>query len=205
MISSFHSDRLIYRAPEDNPEDKAFIHALRSDRTSAENTSRQLIKPLSAKAADVLLRRLDESLLGVLICIPDSSHPTGIKTIGYVKLSPAEAPHRNSMMGIQIIEAEQGKGYGAEAIKWALDWAFQAAGLHRVSIGCFSFNEGARRLYERLGFVVEGRTREVAWKNGGWHDIIEMGMLEGEWRERYFVEGKGAFEFVGGGTKSGHV
>jgi RimJ/RimL family protein N-acetyltransferase len=85
-------------------------------------------------------------------------------------------------MSIQICREEQGKGYGSEAIKWVLEWGFLAAGLHRVSIACFSFNEGARRLYERLGFVVEGRAREVVWKNGGWHDSIMMGMLEGEWR-----------------------
>jgi RimJ/RimL family protein N-acetyltransferase len=200
MPFSFHSHRLIYRAPEDTPEDKVFLHALRSDRTAAENSSRQLIKPLTPADVDAFLRRLSEHLLGVLICIRDPSHPTGITPIGYVKLSPTVLPHRNSMMSIQIAQAEQGKGYGAEAIKWALEWAFQAAGLHRVSIGCFSFNEGARRLYERLGFVVEGRTREAVWKNGGWHDLLEMGMLEGEWRERYLIGGKGAFEFVGGGT-----
>jgi RimJ/RimL family protein N-acetyltransferase len=202
MAFSFYSDRLIYRAPEDTPEDKAFIHTLRSDRTSAENTSRQLIKPLTPKDVDAFLRHLNDCLLGVLVCIRNLSKGTSITTIGYVKLSPTVLPHRNSMMGIQLVPAEQGKGYGAEAVKWALDWAFQTAGLHRVSIGCFSFNEGARRLYERLGFVVEGRTREAAWKNGGWHDLIEMGMLEGEWRERYLIEGKGAFELVGGGTRT---
>jgi RimJ/RimL family protein N-acetyltransferase len=94
-------------------------------------------------------------------------------------------------MSITICREEQGKGYGTEAIKWALEWAFLAGGLHRVGIGCFSFNEGARRLYERLGFVVEGRAREIVWKNGCWHDVIEMGMLEGEWRERYLIDGKG--------------
>jgi len=104
-------------------------------------------------------------------------------------------------MSIQICREEQRKGYGSEAIKWALEWGFLAGGLHRVSIGCFSFNEGARRLYERLGFVVEGRTREVVWKNGGWHDSIEMGMLEGEWREKYLIDGRGAFTLIGGGTK----
>jgi len=184
MTFSFHSDRLIYRAPEDTTEDKTFIHALRSDRTSVENTSRQLTKPPNLKDVDTFLRDLNDSLLGVLVCIRDPSHPTGATAIGYVKLSPTVLPHRNSMMGIQIAQAEQGKGYGSEAIKWALNWAFQAAGLHRVRIGCFSFNEGARRLYERLGFVLEGRTREAAWKNGGWHDLLEMGMLEREWRER---------------------
>lgn len=76
-----------------------------------------------------------------------------------------------------------------------------AAGLHRMRIGCFSFNEGARRLYEQLGFVLEGRNREAVWKNGAWYDIIDMGMLEGEWRERYLINGKGTFTLIGGGTR----
>ena len=92
-------------------------------------------------------------------------------------------------MSIHICREEQGKGYGSEAVKWGLEWGFLAAGMHRVTIECFSFNEGARRLYERLGFVVEGRKREAAWKNGGWHDKIEMGMLEREWRGKYLVDG----------------
>jgi RimJ/RimL family protein N-acetyltransferase len=201
MAHSFRSERLIYRAPEDTPKDKAFIHALRSDRNSVENTTRQLVKPLSAADVDGFLRRFQDSLLGVLICIPRAHAPLDTEPIGYMKLGPTSPPHRNSMMGIQICQEEQGKGYGSEAIKWALDWGFQTAGLHRVSIGCFAYNEGAQRLYERVGFVVEGRTREVAWKNGGWHDIIEMGLLEDEWRGMYLVDGKGAFTLIGGGTK----
>ena len=57
--------------------------------------------------------------------------------------------------------------------------------MHRVSIAAFSFNEGAVRLYQRLGFVLEGRTREVAWYNGKYHDTIEMGMLRDEWLKLY--------------------
>lgn len=112
------------------------------------------------------------------------------KPIGFVSLKGASQPHRNATMSIQICREEQGKGYGSESIKWALNWGFLTGGLHRVSVGCFSFNEGARRLYERIGFVVEGRSREIAWKNGRWHDLIDMGMLEGEWRQKFLMESK---------------
>ena len=188
MVSSFRSERLIYRAPEDTPQDKAFILSLQSDRACAENATGYLVKPMSSTDVDMFLRNLQGCLLGVLVCLPESSASLTTKPIGYVYLKGASHPHhRNSTMSIQICREEQGKGYGSEAIKWALEWGFLAGGLHRVSIGCFSFNEGARRLYERLGFVVEGRAREATWKNGGWHDIIEMGMLEEEWREKYLI------------------
>ena len=78
----------------------------------------------------------------------------------------------------------QGKGYGTEAIQWALNWAFQMAGLHRVNVACFEYNPGAARLYEKLGFVLEGRKRQALWFHGRWWDLIELGVLEGEWMRR---------------------
>lgn len=55
------------------------------------------------------------------------------------------------------------------------------AGLHRINITCFAWNEGAGRLYERCGFVPEGRRREVAYFDGKWMDILEFGILDREW------------------------
>lgn len=191
MASSFSSERLTYRAAEDTAQDKAFILALQSDRVNVESATRHLVKPMSSADVDMFLRKLQECSMGVLICLPDPSAPLTAKPIGFVNLAGDSSPHRGSRMGIQICQEEQGKGYGTEAIKWAMEWGFLAAGLHRVSIGCYAFNEGARRLYERLGFVVEGRVREAAWKNGDWHDVIEMGMLEGEWREKYLIVKRG--------------
>jgi RimJ/RimL family protein N-acetyltransferase len=201
MASSFRSERLIYRAPEDTPQDKAFFFSLLADRACVENATRQLVKPMSSADIDAFLRKLQARFLGVMLCLPESSVPLITKPIGILSLDGGSQPHRNSAMSIRICREEQGKGYGSEAIKWALEWGFLVGGLHRVSIGCFSFNEVAKTLYERLGFVVEGRNREVVWKNGDWHDIIEMGMLEGEWREKYITDSTGTFTSIEGDTK----
>jgi RimJ/RimL family protein N-acetyltransferase len=93
---------------------------------------------------------------------------------------------------LDILPAYQGKGYGSEAIEWALDYAFRRVGLHRVQVRGFSYNAGAIRLYERLGFVVEGREREAVWYEGSWWDTVTLGMLEGEWREMQKVKDKNA-------------
>jgi RimJ/RimL family protein N-acetyltransferase len=106
--------------------------------------------------------------------------------IGYVTLmnAPQEnrVHHRGSEIGISIAEAYRGKGFGSEAINWITDWGFNIAGLHSVRIAHFSFNQRAGDLYERLGFVKEGRVREAFYWEGGWHDLCFLGMLEGEWR-----------------------
>ena len=92
--------------------------------------------------------------------------------------------HRSTSIGLNLLPAYQGKGYGSEAIRWALEWAFEEAGMHRVAIQAFEYNEGARRLYERLGFVHEGTLREAFWHRGRWWADYEYGMLEDEWRAK---------------------
>ena len=107
--------------------------------------------------------------------------PIGILKLS--RLSPELSHHRNTELGIDILPAYQGRGYGREAIEWALEYAFVRVGLHRMSVRAFEWNEGAVRLYQRIGFKVEGRMREELWHAGRWWDGVELGMLEGEWRE----------------------
>lgn len=57
--------------------------------------------------------------------------------------------------------------------------------MHRVEIGAFAWNEGAWKLYQRLGFKEEGRKREAMWYDGDYRDCVEMGMLRREWVELY--------------------
>lgn len=50
-------------------------------------------------------------------------------------------------------------------------------------LGAFEFNDGAVRLYKKLGFVLEGREREAIWHEGRFWDGIEYSMLQREWKE----------------------
>jgi hypothetical protein len=47
------------------------------------------------------------------------------------------------------------------------------------------------KLYERLGFVAEGRRREDTWFSIGWHDGGELGMLDREWLAKMEKWGEG--------------
>jgi len=91
--------------------------------------------------------------------------------------------HRGTKLGIQIAAPYRGKGYGSEAINWTLDWAFKFAGIHRVALEAYGFNEKAQRLYERLGFVKEGLQREACWFDGRWYNTIMYGMLDSDWKK----------------------
>lgn len=76
--------------------------------------------------------------------------------------------------------ADLGKGIGTEAAYAVLRFAFEELNLHRVSVRVLEFNVRAIRLYEKLGFRLEGKERETAFVDGKWCDDLIMGVLAHE-------------------------
>jgi RimJ/RimL family protein N-acetyltransferase len=70
-----------------------------------------------------------------------------------------------------------GYGYGTEATRLVLDYAFDVVGLHRVHLEVFDFNPRGRRTYEKCGFRSEGVRRDALRWDGKWHDVICMAIL----------------------------
>ncbi|KAF3393819.1 hypothetical protein F1880_004633 [Penicillium rolfsii] len=187
----FSSERLRYRAAENTDSDKEFIQKLLNDPTVQTMSTSRRKGPLCRKGAEDFIKSMQDSLLGVIICLPpspssaaDGKEPTPVP-IGHLNIFYTQPPgrehHRCAMLGISLADGSRGQGYGGEAINWALDWAFQHVGLHRVSLCAFSYNLNALKLYKKLGFVEEGREREVIYHLRAWHDLVMLGMLEHEW------------------------
>ncbi|MCM1991615.1 GNAT family N-acetyltransferase [Oceanirhabdus seepicola] len=104
------------------------------------------------------------------------------KSIGITTLLNIDFYNRNAEFIIDIGEKEYwGKGYGKEAMVLMLQLAFLELNLNRVYLRVFSFNERAIKLYEKIGFLYEGRLREAIFRDGKWHDIVNMGMLQREY------------------------
>lgn len=84
----------------------------------------------------------------------------------------------------------RGKGYGAEALRLLLDFAFDELNLHRVQLTVFAYNQRAIRLYERLGFQHEGTYREFLQRGGQRHHMLLYGLLRHEWEATAQAKGK---------------
>ncbi|KAF2993211.1 hypothetical protein E8E13_000483 [Curvularia kusanoi] len=201
----FDTARLSLRAVR-LPIDEALFTALNNDHLGYMNSSAPNITlPGPTQATKYCEHVAKECLVGAVIWLRDtpnddaSTNPAkqipddAIRSewgtaIGEIHLSlpstPAMAHHRSTSIGLTILPGYQGRGYGREAIEWALDYAFRRAGLHRVEIRAFGWNEGATRLYERMGFVREGTERKAYWHEGRWWDGVSLGMLEDEWWAR---------------------
>ncbi|MFC4619326.1 GNAT family N-acetyltransferase [Camelliibacillus cellulosilyticus] len=101
------------------------------------------------------------------------------KPIGITSLIEIDWANRHAEGVIDIGDKNYwGKGYGTEALGLLLELAFCELNLHRISLRVFSFNERAIKSYQKLGFVIEGVQKEVIFRNGEWHDVHFMGLLQ---------------------------
>lgn len=104
------------------------------------------------------------------------------KLIGRCGLMAIDATHRTAMLGIGIGDrAYWGRGYGREAVRLLVDYAFRYRNLRRVWLWVHADNERAIRAYLACGFREEGRLREHVWSNGRYVDAVHMGVLRDEW------------------------
>jgi RimJ/RimL family protein N-acetyltransferase len=104
------------------------------------------------------------------------------RLIGLIGLYTIYQLHREAFLGIQIGERDfWGRGYGTDALRILLRYAFDELNLQRVSLSFLEGNERAMRSYAKCGFHLEGRERQ-AWAYDGRHwDELFMGLLREEW------------------------
>jgi len=107
----------------------------------------------------------------------------GDVVLGNIRLFDLNQRARRATLGIFIGEAEhRGKGYGTEAIRLILDYGFATLNLHNIMLGVHADNARALSCYQTVGFRECGRRREATFKNGGYVDVVEMDILDREWR-----------------------
>lgn len=93
---------------------------------------------------------------------------------------------RDAFVGLGLGEREDwGKGYGSDAMKVALRYAFTELNLRRVTLTVFEYNPRAIRSYEKTGFQHEGRLRGALLRDGKRWDMLYMGILREEWMKLY--------------------
>ncbi len=89
---------------------------------------------------------------------------------------------RKCVFGIAIgYPKHHGKGYGTEALRLILRYAFLELGLNRVQLHVYEFNTRAIRSYEKAGFRQEGVLRQAVYREGRYWDEIVMAILRTEW------------------------
>ncbi len=64
----------------------------------------------------------------------------------------------------------------------ACRFGFHEMRLHKISLTVVPENAAACQVYRKVGFVEEGRLRQVFRRDNRWRDMLTMGLLAGELR-----------------------
>ncbi len=105
--------------------------------------------------------------------------------IGNVGIHQLNWINRSAILGIAILDsAFWGQGYGTDALKTLLRYAFAYLNLNRVELEAFASNERAQRAYKKVGFIEVGRRRQVRYWGGKYEDAIVLDILREEWERK---------------------
>lgn len=106
------------------------------------------------------------------------------ETVGHISLGSFSETNKAARITRVLIgsTAARGRGYCQGMIKAVLRVGFEELGLHRISLGVYDFNEAAIGCYKKAGLKIEGVMRDVVRYKDGYWSLIEMAVLEDEWR-----------------------
>lgn len=89
------------------------------------------------------------------------------KHIGNIKIGPINWYHRFADIALVIGDrGSWGKGYGTEAIKAVVGYAFSKLNLHRLNAGIYENNLGSIKAFLKAGFKEEGTIIKSRFFNG---------------------------------------
>jgi len=101
--------------------------------------------------------------------------------IGLLYILNIDYINRNAELSIWIGNSiDRRKGYGEFGCKAALDHVFNNINLNKLYLKVLETNEAAVSLYKKLGFKIDGISRESLFKNGKYLNVLEMSILKSE-------------------------
>lgn len=106
------------------------------------------------------------------------------EVVGHISLGGISKKNRAGRISRVLVgdAANTGKGYCCEMVKAVLKIGFDDLKLHRICLGVYDFNTAAIKCYQRAGLSIEGTNRDCLLFNDRWWSLVEMSILENEWR-----------------------
>jgi RimJ/RimL family protein N-acetyltransferase len=101
--------------------------------------------------------------------------------VGYAILRGLQSEHRNLELK-RIVMHSPGRGHGKQVLQLLLKKIFDEFNAHRVWLDVFETNDRAQHLYRSLGFQQDGIFRDAVYRDGKYHSLFLMSLLDHEYR-----------------------
>ena len=159
-------------------EDLADIRSWVCDADITRHLSGTFMKPHTVEQTEQYLKNILEGGSGANFVIAERDTLT---YLGQCNLMMVDTVARKAELAFVLKKEHIGQGYGYEAGKLLIDFAFNQMNLNRVWLNVHADNLRAIRMYEKLGLRHEGRLREAMYRDGKYEDLLVMGALRREW------------------------
>lgn len=107
-------------------------------------------------------------------------------TVGHISIGGISWKNRAARVTrVFVGDSDRNKGCCQQMITALLKISFEELKLHRVGLGVYDNNKAALICYEKSGFKIEGISRDILWYKRTWWSMVEMSILEEEWRELF--------------------
>lgn len=104
--------------------------------------------------------------------------------LGIVRITDIDWVNRSMCVGGDILPEHRGKGHAKHKYELIFKLGFNIWGMHRLWLLVLATNKVAIHVYEKMGFVEEGKQRKAIYKNGEFVDYIMMSILDQEYYKK---------------------
>lgn len=176
-VPTLKGKRLVLRGPRDRDRQDRLACGRNAEFVRMVGGDDRNLKPMTPEQVDRWYERLMAEPLEWVI-------EFGGRCIGTARLHHVDEQNRRARYAIGIFDPSAwGKGFGTEATRLVLRYAFENLRLHRVDLRVLAYNHRAIACYKKCGFVQEGVEREGALIAGQWQNDVIMSILEHEYRQ----------------------
>ena len=103
------------------------------------------------------------------------------KAIGVVLLTDIDYKNGNAEIHIKLVNEEcRRKGYGSEAVRCIVQYAFRELRLHTIYARVNEHNIVSKKLFEKCGFTMEGLLKDRLYKKGKYISILSYSIVNSE-------------------------
>ena len=139
----FETHRLVLRAYR--PSDADIMLANENDAELQAQLTLEAVTPKTETWKEVPQKWAEKCGLFVVVELKETG-----EVMGSLSLNLGAPKNRDATLGIALWRRFQRKGYGTEAIKWAVGYGFKEFGLHRVQLTVNETNERAIAAYRKV-------------------------------------------------------
>jgi len=103
--------------------------------------------------------------------------------MGQISVYNINYVHFRGELGIWLGREFWHQGYALEAMQCLVKHVFENLHLNRLEAHVFTKNKASIRLFEKCGFVCEGKNQEYVKKQMDYYDVFSYALLRRDWRE----------------------